>query len=124
VFEADGETAEVQGALESRLQSHVGKPVGVLLRSAEEMAALLSANPYPDPAPNLVHVVFLDRAPPADLLAGVSGHATEDIAPGVREIYIHYPNGQGASKLKLPAAKTGTARNINTVAKLTELTRT
>jgi uncharacterized protein (DUF1697 family) len=39
----------------------------------------------------------------------------------VREIYVHYPAGQGRSKMKLPAARAGTARNINTVAKLAEL---
>jgi uncharacterized protein (DUF1697 family) len=43
------------------------------------------------------------------------------MALGVREIYIHYPNGQGQSKLKIPAAKAGTVRNLNTVAKLAEL---
>jgi uncharacterized protein (DUF1697 family) len=33
----------------------------------------------------------------------------------------NYPLGQGASKLKLPAGRAGTARNINTVAKLAEM---
>jgi len=42
----------------------------------------------------------------------------EEARLGEREIYIHYPNGQGRSKLKLPAAKAGTARNINTISKL------
>jgi len=37
------------------------------------------------------------------------------------EIYIHFPNGSGRSKLKLPAAKAGTARNLNTVRKLAAL---
>jgi uncharacterized protein (DUF1697 family) len=40
---------------------------------------------------------------------------------GKREIYVHYPTGMGRSKLRIPAAKTGTARNMNTVAKLVEL---
>ncbi|MNL76945.1 hypothetical protein D3C87_2030010 [compost metagenome] len=37
------------------------------------------------------------------------------------EIYVHYPEGSGRSKLKLPALKPGTARNLNTVRKLAEL---
>jgi len=40
---------------------------------------------------------------------------------GDREIFVHYPSGMGRSKLKIPAAKTGTARNMNTVAKLAEM---
>lgn len=40
---------------------------------------------------------------------------------GVRKIYVHYGPGMGTSKLKIPAAKTGTARNINTITKLAEM---
>jgi uncharacterized protein (DUF1697 family) len=35
-----------------------------------------------------------------------------------REIYIHYPDGIGRSRLRILAADDGTARNMNTVAKL------
>jgi uncharacterized protein (DUF1697 family) len=121
VFDADGEEARVQASLQGALEAHVGKPLGVVVRNAAEMAAVLARNPYPTRAPNFVHVIFLDGAPPSDVLAGVSGRADEEIAPGLREIYVYYPQGQGASKLKLPAGKAGTARNINTVAKLAEL---
>lgn len=38
------------------------------------------------------------------------------------EVYIHYPEGMGQSKLKLPKmAGTVTARNMNTVARLAEM---
>ena len=40
-----------------------------------------------------------------------------------REIYVHYPAGMGQSKLKIPAAAKGTARNMNTVAKLAALAK-
>lgn len=33
---------------------------------------------------------------------------------------MYYPIGAGRSKIKLPALKTGTSRNINTVARLAE----
>jgi len=42
---------------------------------------------------------------------------------GKREIYIHYGEGMGSSKLKIPAATHGTARNINTVSKLAEMSK-
>jgi uncharacterized protein (DUF1697 family) len=43
------------------------------------------------------------------------------MALGDREIFIHYGNGMGRSKLRIPAARLGTARNMNTVAKLVEI---
>jgi uncharacterized protein (DUF1697 family) len=65
--------------------------------------------------------VFLDSAPPSDTLAGVRGRRDEEIRLGRREIYIHYGEGMGKSKLVIPAAKTGTARNMNTVATLARM---
>jgi len=56
--------------------------------------------------------------PPSDTVKALTGQKDEDVRLGVCEIYIHYPGGQGQSKLKIPAAKTGTTRNMNTVAKL------
>jgi len=53
-------------------------------------------------------------------LDGVSGQGVEEIALGVREIYVHYGDGMAQSKLKIKAAGNGTARNMNTVAKLVE----
>jgi uncharacterized protein (DUF1697 family) len=44
----------------------------------------------------------------------------EQIAPGAREIYVHYGAGIAASKLKIAAALAGTARNMNTIAKLAQ----
>ena len=43
------------------------------------------------------------------------------MALGKREIFVHYGSGIGRSKLRIPAAKTGTMRNMNTIAKLAEL---
>jgi len=83
-----------------------------------EMAAVLDANPFADAAPNRVMVIFLDQPPPPDALHQASGLAGEQFVLGRREIYVHYPDGMGDSKLKIPGAKAGTARNLNTVAKL------
>jgi uncharacterized protein (DUF1697 family) len=93
----------------------------VLVRAAAEMAQVLADNPFPDAAPNRTMAVFLDRAPPADTLAAVRGRNGEQIGLGRREIYIHYGDGMAKSKLVVPAAKTGTARNINTVAALAKM---
>jgi uncharacterized protein (DUF1697 family) len=121
VFTSRKSEAAIKAALEKRLEAHAGKPVGVLVRSAAEMAQVLADNPFPKAAPNRTMAVFLDRAPPADTLAGIRGQRDEEIKLGRREIYIHYGAGMGSSKLVIAAAKTGTARNMNTVATLARM---
>jgi uncharacterized protein (DUF1697 family) len=121
VFTSRKSEAAVKAALEKRLAAFAGKPVGVLVRTAAEMAQILAENPFPKAAPNRTMAVFLDRAPPPDTLAGVRGHKDEEIRLGRREIYIHYGEGMGKSKLVIAAAKAGTARNMNTVAVLAKM---
>ena len=109
---------QVQAALESRLLDYAGKPVGVIVRTHAEMAAVLAGNPFPDAAPNRTVVIFLDAPVPPDALESVSGRHGEGIVLGTREIYVHYGDGMADSRLRIPAAKVGTARNINTIGKL------
>ena len=66
-------------------------------------------------------VYFLHDRPPLAALEHLKGRQREELKLGRREIYVHYPEGLGSSKLVIPAAKTGTGRNLNTVAKLAEL---
>jgi uncharacterized protein (DUF1697 family) len=118
VFESDKREAAVKADLEARLADYAGKPVGVVVRTAAEMAAVRDANPFPDEAPNRTVAIFLDEAPPPDAIEKAVGGQDEEIRLGRREIYVCYGEGMGQSKLRIPAAKTGTARNLNTVAKL------
>ena len=121
VFTSRKSEAAIKAALEKQLAAYAGKPIGVLVRSAAEMAQVVSDNPFPKAAPNRTMALFLDRAPPADTLAGIRGQRGEEIRLGRREIYVHYDQGMGTSKLVIPAAKTGTARNMNTVATLAKM---
>jgi len=121
VFTSRKSESAVKKALEAELESYAGKPVGVLVRSAAEMAQVLADNPFAKMAPNRTMAVFLDRAPPADTLSGLRGRKDEEVRLGRREIYIHYGDGMGQSKLVVPAAKAGTARNMNTVAALAKM---
>lgn len=121
VFRSATSEAQVKAALEAALAAYAGKPVGVCVRTAEEMAAVLKASPFPQAAPNRVVAIFLDAAPPADALNAAKGLAGEELALGTREIYVHYGAGMASSKLRLPAAAAGTARNINTIGKLAEM---
>ena len=66
-------------------------------------------------------MIFLDERPPRGALDHATGRVDEDMRLGKQEIYVAYPNGMGRSKLRIPAAKMGTARNLNTVAALVEI---
>ncbi len=118
VFDSAGTADQAKAALEQALLAYAGKPVAVMVRSSEEMAAVLQANPFPKAAPNRTVAIFLDTPPATDTLDKVSGRKTEEVVLGKREIYIHYGDGMGDAKLKVPGAEAGTARNMNTVAKL------
>ena len=121
VFDSHAEQATVKRELERALAEYAGKPVGVFVRTGAELSELLKRNPFRTAAPNRTVAVFLDAPPPTDLMSGVSGLADEEIAPGLQEIYIHYGHGMASSKLRVAAARSGTARNINTIAKLAQL---
>lgn len=122
VFSSEKSAAAVKLALEERLLSHLGKPVGVIVRDAAEMAEVLARNPFPDHPGNRVVTIFLDEATHPDMLSRVSGLADEEVRLGRREIYVRYGIvGMGQSKLRIPAASVGTGRNINTVAKLVQM---
>ncbi len=121
VFRSKKTEAQVKAALETALAAYAGKPVGVLIRTASEMAAVLAGNPFKQMPGNRTVAFFLNGPPPEDALRTISNQTTEEIRLGLREIYAYYPDGMGNSKLKIPAAKNGTARNMNTVAKLAEM---
>jgi len=121
VFASPRSEAEVKATLEARLADYAGKPIPVMVRTAAEMAAVRDSNPFPKAPPNRTVAVFLDAPPPADAAEKAVGGQSEVLALGKRELYVYYPDGMGQSKLRIPAAATGTARNMNTVAKLAEM---
>jgi uncharacterized protein (DUF1697 family) len=121
VFESKIAAPRVKAEIEIRLQAHAGKPIGVVVRTASEMQAVLDVNAFPKANPRLTYAIFLDEPPPSDSLIHARGRKDEDMRLGKREIFVYYPSGMGGSKLRIPAAKTGTARNMNTVAKLVEI---
>lgn len=123
LFLSDKTEAAVKRDLERVLEAHMGKAVGVMVRTADELAKAVAANPFGEEPGNRVAAIFLDEAPPGDAASSATNAIDERLALGRREIYVHYPHGQGRSKLRIKAAARGTARNMNTVAKLAELAR-
>jgi uncharacterized protein (DUF1697 family) len=79
VFSSRRGKAEVQRLLGRALEAKMGKPVGVLVRTPAELAAILDRNPFPDAPGNRVLVLFLDRTPSADALAGLRIPGREEV---------------------------------------------
>ena len=121
VFRSSGPEAEVRSVLQDRLQAHAGTPVGVLVRSAAEIADVVLRNPFAGEAGSRVMALFTDAPLPADPLDGARGVLDEQVRLGKRELFVLYPSGMAKTRLRLPSEKAGTARNMNTVAKLAEM---
>lgn len=115
-----GWLAEVIGGL-------AGFEVGVVLRTAAQLDAVVAANPYPSAGGTALHVVFLAAPPRSGLLDDVDldAVAPEHATVHGREVYLHLPNGMGRAALPTLVERAGgrsgplaTTRNWNTVLQL------
>jgi len=133
VFTSEEDTDRLTAVIEAALADRFGFPVRVMVRSASELRAAADANPFPDPAsdPAKYTVTFLSgRADPERLDAIDPASCAPDeyrLGDGGRELYGHFPNGLGRSKLSplLDKRRLGveaTTRNWNTVTRLVEMT--
>jgi uncharacterized protein (DUF1697 family) len=118
VFASDRSEAVLRQSIAAALLERYGKPIGVLVRSAADMAELAASNPWPDRPGNRVVAIFVDEPLSLD---GMSGQRDEVVKLGSRAIYVDFAEGQADSRLRIPCAKAGTARNMNTVRKLAEM---
>ncbi|MES2903559.1 MAG: DUF1697 domain-containing protein [Pseudomonadota bacterium] len=118
LFDSDLAEVEAQALIEAKLEAFFGKSVPVFVRSATEMAATAAANPFDDDRPSRVMVHFIAEKPVAAMLAEARDVAGERMALGPRSIIVSYGEGIGKTRLKLPSVKHGTARNMNSVAKM------
>ena len=112
--------------LTSAIERAHGLSVVVVLRTPEELRSALALNPYAEePDRARVTITFLAEMPNEESVAGLDRGRFVPDRFDVRgaEIYCHYPNGAGRSKLTLDYFEKkigvrGTARNLNTVHKL------
>ena len=118
--------------LASRIEKTFGFAVPVILRTANELEAIIRRNPFPkaDPDKERMHVSFLASEPTTAQIASLDPNRSPGDTFKVlgREIYLLLPNGAGNSKLtnayfdsKLKT--TSTARNWRTLLKLLEMAR-
>ena len=115
VFSSALDAAKAKAKLEQALATKLGKPCRVIIRTGKELANVVAANPFPEAEPNRLIVVFLDDAPSKGPIKDWRIAGSERLALLGRELFIHFPDGQGTSKLKVPFADLGTGRNLNTV---------
>lgn len=122
-----GGARAVARRLRAAIADEFGFDVAVLVRSRDELAAIVEANPYPDAddKPTALHVVFLADAIDSAGVADVdqAAFAPEAFTISGRELYLWTPDGLGRSKLaaKLTDKRLGasaTARNWRTVGRL------
>jgi uncharacterized protein (DUF1697 family) len=121
---------DLAAQLEQAIADATGLEVPVVVRTGDELAAVVEANPYPVDDPTKVVVVFLGEAiePGALGLGDLGAYLPDELTARGRELYVSVPNGQARSKLMEALTKrrlptTVTVRNWRTVATLAELTR-
>jgi uncharacterized protein (DUF1697 family) len=128
VLTASGPTGSIEKAIERAIADRYGFDVRVLVRTHEQLASAVVANPLPVPAGSRFLVSFLDHDPaPARVRAlDPAEFEPERFAVGSKVLYIWCAHGIADSKL-LPALAeqnlgvVATARNWNTVTKLLDL---
>ena len=114
--------------VELAIRARFGFDVRVFVRTRDELAGVVAANPLPVPDGARFLVSFLDRDPDPALLAPLDPEAylPERFAFGPRVAYLWCARGIIDSALSGPLLRDlgveSTSRNWNTVTKLLELT--
>ena len=121
LFTSDLMEATAKKRVEERLAEHFGRTVPAFVRNTREMAEAVARNPFGDDKPSRVMAHFIDMEPTQAMLDEARDVQGERLALGPRLIYVSYGEGIGTSKLKLLAVKQGTARNMNSVARIAGL---
>lgn len=123
-FTTSAKETTVVRALATAISDTTGFDVPVVVRSHDELAAAVEANPLPTD-PKLLSVVYCAE-PVQDLGVDPDAYGDEKVAVRGREIYLWTPHGLHASKLAAAIARRGrrdgTSRNWRTAQALVDLT--
>ena len=116
---------DVASRVHDAIEEHSGLDVPVIVRTSQELSAIVAANPYHGVEPTRLHVSFLADVPDAvaTKTANASDCAPEEFTMVGREVYLHLPEGMGRSVMvpRLKLIKNATTRNWNTVLALVDL---
>ncbi len=104
VFTADAkDPTRLAAEIEERVRGDLGVTASVLLRTGDELDAVVAANPFVGRKADAskLHVTFLTVAPAKDQVAELGrppGEAAEMSLVG-REVFLYCPEGYGCTKL-------------------------
>jgi len=122
------EAAEIAERVASGIGSRLGLDITVVVRSGEELAAVVEANPFLARGAPLteLHVGFAASVLPVDALAALDRErfAPNEFEVAGREIYMRLPSGVQASRLpnwERLGRTAVTSRNWSTVTRLRAL---
>ena len=132
VFTAGGRTSpgRLAAAIEKQLAKELDIEVTALIRTPEELSAIVEANPFlaTGADPSKLHVTFLAGEPDGSRLFKLDhdGFAPDEFRVQGREVYLHCPKGYGRTKLnnafwERQAGVPATTRNWRTVTTLLQL---
>jgi uncharacterized protein (DUF1697 family) len=132
VFTAKGGDNDLAKKLADAIEKSHGFRPAIAVRTAAEIADAIERCPFKAEAkadPRFVVVGFpanLPTAGAAGRIATVKGAAGERLNLSGRELYVHYPEGQGRSKVTNAVLERAlgvpvTVRNWNTVTKLSAM---
>jgi uncharacterized protein (DUF1697 family) len=129
IFTSRAAPATLEKTLEQEIEKQLGVDPAVVVRTRDELAAAIEANPFKVPKnPKDLHVTFLSGKSDKDAVKKLEAadFPPDELKVAGREIYILYADGMGRSELakQLGRAKLGVAatdRNWNTVTKLLEM---
>jgi hypothetical protein len=79
VFAAKQPASTVKALLEKRLHAYAGNPIGVIVRTADEMMSVLESNPFSKAPPNWTVAIILEDAPPVNRLATLQDQKDEEV---------------------------------------------
>lgn len=130
VVESGMATAPLEAEVEAAMEKTFGLQIVAMVRTPEQWAGLIAANPFPEEAAvhpsKVLAMVMKDGIRPGALEACrdlAEGGERVEAADGV--LYFWFPNGQGQSAIFKKATPRmlgmGTGRNWNTVLKLGEM---
>ena len=123
--------ATIARTLEKAIESRLSMNVGVVVRTSDELAAVVEANPLPHAARDgsLLHVMFLATPLTAEERRALDPEPflPDEVRVADREIYVWYRNGMSGSRTAVELGRRiktlATDRNWNTVTKLLALAR-
>ena len=131
VVESDMTPAKLEAEIEAAMEKTFGLKIAAMIRTPDQWAKLIAANPFRKEATELpakVQLMVMKDGIRDGALETLRGFARNEERVEAREgaLYFWHPDGIGQSKMAEKSAQVrltgmGTARNWNTVIKLAEM---